>query len=86
MSNLDNETYERVVNKNKYMYRNIGFIASIIILIVINYLTYKNPDLTNNQTEVYTTTINICMFYMLGYLANNTLDFYSKVSSFKKTS
>lgn len=74
-----------ILNKNKYTYRNAGFAISIVILIVVNILTYLTPDLTDNQTKIYVNTVDICMYYMLGYLCNNAIDFHSKVQSIKKT-
>lgn len=78
------QNIEEVINKNKYVFRNSGFVCSFIIQILILIATFCSPELTDNQAKVFDTGLTSCYIYQLCYLTNNAADFAVKLINIKK--
>lgn len=75
---------KNVVNFNKYILRNRGFILTFIIQLIILLTTIINFNLTENQFKIFDSLIASCYFYQISYLTNNAADLAIKKFSERK--
>tara|TARA_R110002096_G_scaffold232313_1_gene422191 strand:+ start:197 stop:439 length:243 start_codon:yes stop_codon:yes gene_type:complete len=75
---------EKVINTNKYIFRNSGFIFTFVMQIAIIVITILSPDMSAEQSKIYDSALSSSFIYQMCYLTNNAADFAVKMVNIKK--
>lgn len=81
---MNENDLKKEIIKNRYKFRNAGFILSFLIIILMIILSFFDDNITNSKESIYNTIIDSCMIYQVFYLANNASDYIVKIMSYIK--